>query len=215
MGIRCDKCASEFGTPNALEQHTQAKHAENVFSEKVLKRIEKKEERKAEKSSELKSERSRKVFKYGGIFLLLIIVGYGIVSFSSPTGNAVATSQIKIPANPIHWHPMLTIKINGQDQNIPPNIGMGSTIHQPIHTHEDELVNGARLLHMENNRPTLENMKLGFFFNVWGKKFNKDCIFDFCNIADKEVRMTVNGKENFDFENYFMSDGDNIVIQYG
>ncbi|HLD57654.1 MAG TPA: hypothetical protein VJA47_05075 [archaeon] len=46
MGIKCDKCDGEFGSAQALEQHSQAKHSENkIVSEKVLQRMEKKEER--------------------------------------------------------------------------------------------------------------------------------------------------------------------------
>ena len=66
---------------------------------------------------------------------------------------------------------------------------------------------------MENNHPTKETVTLGYFFKVWGKTFNKDCIFDYC--TDKgTLKMFVNGKENFDFENYFMHDKDEILIEY-
>src|SRR3989344_1017060 len=217
MGIKCDKCDGEFGSAQALEQHSQAKHSENkIVSEKVLQRMEKKEERRVEKAAGTKSAKQGKFLKYGIFLVVIIAVGYGVTQFTSPSGNAVAPAiSAKIPTGPIHWHPMLTIKINGQQQDIPPEIGLGPTVHQHVHTHEDELVNGARLIHLENNRPTLENMKLGFFFQVWNKKFNKECIFDSCNTADKKIKMTVNGKENMDFENYIMADGDNIIIEYG
>ncbi len=215
MGIKCDKCESEFGNPKALEQHTAAKHStDKVIPEKVLQRMEKKEEKRAEKAAGTKSARQGKFLKYGIFLAVIIAIGYGVTQFTSPSGNATSVSS-KIPTGPIHWHPMLTIKINGQAQNIPPNIGLGATIHQPVHTHEDELVDGARLIHLENNNPTADNMKLGFFFQVWNKKFNKGCIFDSCNTEGKKVKMTVNGQENADFENYIMADGDKILIEYG
>ncbi len=218
MGIKCDKCDREFMDTKALDQHSQAKHSENVQqapSSQVLKRIERKEEKKAERAAGLKAESRGKFLKYGSFFAVIILIGYGITVFSSPSGNSVAVQpNPKIPTGPIHWHPELIIKINGQQQVIPANIGISPTIHQPVHTHEDELVDGARLIHLENNKPTADNMKLGFFFQVWGKKFNKDCVFEQCNTGDKKVKMTVNGKENLEFENYFMQDKDKIVIEY-
>lgn len=226
MGIKCDKCENEFMDSKALQQHTNAKHASSVegaslqVSTKALKRIERKEERKAERAGELRSARNGKFLKYGVFLVMIIGVGYYLTNSppSNPSGTAVAAGQgqnPEIPTGPIHWHPQLKIIISGQQQAIPPNIGIGPSAHQPIHTHEDELVNGARLLHMENDKPTAENMKLGFFFNVWGKKFNKDCIFEFCSSGDKKLKFTVNGKENADFENYSMRDGDQILVEYG
>ncbi len=228
MGIKCSACDAEFIDSKALSQHKQAKHSEGAesASAQVLKRIERKEEKKAERAQELKSQRTGKFLKYGGFLAVIILVGFGISSMGSnqnqtsytikgPAGSGSGQSAGIIPTEPIHWHPMLTIKINGQAQDIPPEIGLGPTVHQPVHTHTDDLVNGARLIHLENNRPTTDNMKLGFFFQVWNKKFNKECILDVCNSGDKKVKFTVNGKENADFENYIMADGDKMVIEYG
>lgn len=220
MGIKCDKCESEFGDSKALEQHSKAKHStETAVSPKILQRMQEKEERRVEKAEELKAERTGKFLKYGILLVVVIAISYGVVSFTSSGGPNPASGSpiakqasptIQIPQEPIHWHPVLTIKINGEQQIIPANIGIGPTIHQPVHTHDS-----TGTIHLENNRPTAENMKLGFFFQVWAKKFNKDCIFEFCNTADKKVKFTVNGKENADFENYFMQDKDQILIEYG
>lgn len=209
MGIKCDKCDLEFGDHKALGQHSQSKHSENmIVSEKILKRQEKKDELKAEKMSVAKSEKFGKSLKYGGLFVLLILIGYGVSSFSGePTGQAIAKPNI--PSGPIHWHPHLTIKINSENIVIPANVGLETTIHQPVHTHETD-----NILHYEIESPTEDNMKLGFFFKVWNKKFNSQCIFDNCNTESKKVKMTVNGKENSEFENYYPKDGDEIVVEY-
>lgn len=219
MGIKCDKCESEFGDSKALDQHSKAKHStETTVSPKILQRMQEKEERRVEKAEERKAERTGKFLKYGVLLVAVIAIGYGVVnvtsSGSSPESGSTTAKQtlqptIQIPQEPIHWHPVLTIKINGGQQTIPANIGIGSTIHQPVHTHDS-----TGTIHLENNKPTIENMKLGFFFQVWAKKFSKDCIFEFCNTADKKVKFTVNGKENADFENYFMQDKDEILIEY-
>jgi hypothetical protein len=49
---------------------------------------------------------------------------------------------------------------------------------------------------------------------VWGKNFNSSCIFEYCNGPDGKLTMTVNGKENFEFERYVMHDKDQIIIKY-
>ena len=219
MGMKCEKCESEFGDSKALEQHAKAKHStETVVSPKILQRMQEKEDRNAEKAAEMKAARTGKFLKYGILLVAVLAIGYGVVNFTSSGGTVPLSSSAlanpsqptaAIPSGPIHWHPVLTIKINGQQQIIPENIGIGSSIHQPIHTHDT-----SGTLHMENDRPTADNMKLGFFFQIWNKKFNSQCIFDNCNTADKKVRFTVNGKENMDFENYIMADGDKMVIEY-
>ena len=153
--------------------------------------------------------------KYSLIISVLLIIGGSVFALTqSPqqlTGQVVskAPTEADVPSGPIHWHPHLTIKINGQEQTIPADIGLSPSVHQPVHTHETDGV-----IHLENNNPTEQNMKLGLFFQIWGKKFNKDCIFDYCNDEKSSVKMLVNGKSNTDFENYFMKDKDNIVIEY-
>ncbi|MBI2664665.1 hypothetical protein HYX10_04995 [Candidatus Woesearchaeota archaeon] len=116
----------------------------------------------------------------------------------------------EVPKGPIHWHPELTVIIKGEVQNIPRNLGLGS-VHKPVHTHDD-----VPVLHYENSRPTAETVTLGYFFSdVWRKTFNSQCIFSYCSGAEGNLSMTVNGKPNFQFDNYIPKDGDKIVIMFG
>ena len=48
-------------------------------------------------------------------------------------------------------------------------------------------------------------MKLGRFFEVWGK--------DFIELGPT-VKMTVNGEENTELENYVMQDKDKIELRF-
>jgi len=71
----------------------------------------------------------------------------------------------------IHWPADLTIKILGRYQEIPGNIGIGIT-ELPVHTHKADSV-----IHMELSGLVREDdIRLGRFFEIWGKKFNRDCI---------------------------------------
>ena len=129
-----------------------------------------------------------------------MLVGWFLVSRFSSDPEIIAR-------NGIHWHPDLIIKINGQVQEIPENIGMIPQ-EMPIHTHTND-----GIIHLEfSGLVKKDDTKLGKFFQIWGKTFNKDCIFDKCSGPEGKLRMTVNGKENSDFENYLMRNGDKIEI---
>jgi len=192
--IRCEICDKTLKDDDGLLAHNKAKHFENVPKEK--------------KPIPIKKIRNWSIF-----IVIIGLIVWGVVVAS--TGNSdkktiVDESQLTFdaPKSPIHWHPHLTIKIDGESIAIQKNIGITSSAHFPIHTHETD-----GILHMENNNPTKKTVTLGYFFEVWGKKLSKDCIFDSC--TDKgELKMYVNGEENFEFENYFMQDVDKILIEY-
>lgn len=131
----------------------------------------------------------------------IFIVGWFLVSkFSSPKSEIIAR-------NGLHWHSELNIKILGEVQNVPANVGM-VPVERYIHTHEPNNV-----IHMEFPGQVLkDDLKLNQFFRIWGKQFNKDCIFDKCSGEEGKLKMLVNGKENSEFENYVMQDGDKIEI---
>lgn len=57
-----------------------------------------------------------------------------------------------------------------------------------------------------------DDVRLGRFFEIWRKQFTKDCIFDTCDGSGGKLKMLVNGRENFEFENYIMRDRDKIEI---
>lgn len=148
----------------------------------------------------------------GGIAVLtLVILVGGVILLSRGSSSSIPEDQV-VAQNGLHWHPKLTIFIKGKKQEIPANIGIGA-VHQPIHTHDQDAKNG--ILHMEIQGVVVkEDTKLGNFFRTWGKKFNSSQIFDKKNGDEGKVKMMVNGKENKEFENYKMHDGDNIEIRY-
>ena len=149
-----------------------------------------------------------------GTIIIIILAFAAFFVFKKPSSNEISN----MPKQPIHWHPKLKIILKGEEQFIPPNIGIsiGNNIDNqisgmrmsPTHTHESD-----GTIHLENNRPWQkpETLTLGYFFKVWGRNFNSSCIFEYCNGS---LTMTVNGKPNYEFERYFMQDKDEIVIEY-
>jgi len=141
------------------------------------------------------------MLKVISIIIGVLIVGWFLVSrFSSSTPDVVAR-------NGLHWHPELSIKILGQTQEIPEGVGL-TPVEMPIHTHDEH-----GIIHLEfSGIVKKDDVRLGEFFKVWGKTFSHDCIFDKCSSSDGQLKMLVNGKENSEFQNYIMRDGDKIEV---
>lgn len=153
-------------------------------------------------------------------FVLITILIFGVgIYLSSQTNSPFIDSSNKnaneneiISRTAIHWHPKLLIYIKGEKQGLEDGIGLGKT-HEPLHTHTEDYKQDV--VHMEiPGVVTKDQTRLGKFFQIWGKQFNSNCIFDKCNGKDGKVKMMVNGKENKEFENYHMQNGDIIEIRY-
>jgi|SRR3989344_2038147 len=120
----------------------------------------------------------------------------------------LVASQPKTPESDIvsrsafHWHPELTIYVKGEKQEIPANIGIGA-IHQPIHTHDDS---NQGIVHMEfRGLARKQDATLAQFFKNWGKDMRS---------FGTNMKMTVNGEEGTEYENYVMRDKDKIELRY-
>jgi len=147
------------------------------------------------------------------IFTVVILVGGVFLLSSQDKADSSIPQEQVVSSSGLHWHPKLTITIKGQKQEIPTGIGLAGNIHQELHTHDEDAKDG--IIHMEmKGVVTKDETKLGNFFRIWGKDFNSTQIFDKKNGEEGKVKMIVNGKENMDFENYMMKDGDNIEIRY-
>ena len=129
----------------------------------------------------------------GFIIILLIGVSLWSKSVQSKDSSLISTKGI-------HWHPELVIYVKDQKYEIPQNIGIG-TIHQPIHTHAD-----LPIIHLEfSGVVKKEDILLGKFFKNWAKDMRS---------FGTNMKMTVNGVDNTEFENYSMKDGDKIELRY-
>ena len=122
-----------------------------------------------------------------------VLIWYFITRPPIPEGEILSRSGL-------HWHPELAIFVNGENQEIPANIGIGIT-HNPLHPHDT-----SGVIHLEfQGAVRRDDVKLGKFFEVWGKD-----LMEF----GSSVKMTVNGEESYEFQNYIMGDGDKIELYY-
>lgn len=168
----------------------------------LLKRQQKEGER-------LSKIRKKKIKKIINIILVVLILGGGIFGLNRFLATRPPVPEsVTISKTGIHWHANLSINIFGEPQDIPAGIGLEKLPHKPLHTHDRDGV-----IHMEfAGLVKKEDIKLGQFFEILGKTFNRDCIFDKCFGEEGQLKMLVNSKENFEFENYVMQDEDKIEI---
>src|SRR3989344_3826536 len=142
-----------------------------------------------------------------GVAVVVLLVGGSLLSHSLQSGDPDVISQ-----SGVHWHPRLEIFVKGERIDVPANIGIGPQYAgmptfdtgmrmTAVHTHED-----LPIIHLEF--PALvrkSDVMLGHFFRIWGKDMRS---------FGTNVRMTVNGEESTEFENYVMRDGDKIELRF-
>lgn len=133
-----------------------------------------------------------------GIFTLIYFGGKDQVKNNDENKKSEIISR-----NGLHWHSTLLIYVKGQKLEIPANVGLGA-VHNPIHTHTEDAPAGV--IHMEFGELVRKSdTKLGGFFKVWNKDIRS---------FGPNMKMTVNGIDNTEYENYEMKDGDKIELRY-
>lgn len=141
----------------------------------------------------------------GAVFVLALFIlpAFLLGKNSAPESKVLARTGL-------HWHSQLEIYLQGQKVPIPANVGIYPTHEEPIHTHETD-----GTIHLEfTGLVTKNNLRLGRFFQIWGKTFNRTCLLESCSTSPAgAVKMSVNGQPNLDYENYSMKDGDKIVLK--
>ncbi len=136
------------------------------------------------------------------VIIAILVLAVGLIWWArvNQTEQAASSDGNILSVRGLHTHPELKIFVNGEQIEIPKNIGLGAT-HQPMHTHDD-----VPIVHLEYPaKVTREDTRLGKFFAVWGKDFRE---------FGANVTMTVNGEPNTEYENYEMKDKDKIELHY-
>lgn len=107
----------------------------------------------------------------------------------------------------MHIHPQLSIVVDGENVEIPANIGIAEDCMRAIHTHD-----ATGTIHLEF--PTQFDFTLADFFANWGETFNEGQILDHTSDEWHDVVMTVDGVVSTDYENLILKDDQKIVIEY-
>jgi|SRR3989339_738192 len=156
------------------------------------------QEKETKRESVTKIQRTKRVVAWTtGTALVSLLIG-GLIWYIA-TRPPTPESEI-VSRNGLHWHTDLAIYVKGTKLDIPANIGIGA-VHQPIHTHDEKDV-----IHLEfQGQVRKTDIALGQFFKNWDKDMRS---------FGANMEMTVNGKENIEFENYIMKDKDKIELHY-
>jgi hypothetical protein len=169
-----------------------------------------------------------------GAIGVMVFVGYALTrpdttpqtraSAGQASSKSVNNNSDIVSDKEIHWHPELTIYINGQKQEIPASIGLGKQYaknqwYDPmmqmtdVHTHDND-----GTLHwevMKDKTPvTKDHVQLKVLFDVWGKNFSKTELLDKTDASGSKITMKVNGQPNTEFENHAVVDKEKIEIRY-
>lgn len=188
-----------------MEEEKNKAPQEDKASKYELKKQRKEEERKRRKRMSL----AKNVLYAGLGFLVLAGLIGGFIWFAS-NQEPIAEGDI-VSRRSIHWHPTFEIRINGQRQEIPANLGVSGIGHAGnTHTHD-----ASGTIHYEISPPVLiDKTTVGAFFRDWGREFSSECIFESCNGPEGTLKMFVNGEENTQFDLYPIQDGDRIEIVF-
>jgi|SRR3989344_7287094 len=143
----------------------------------------------------MKIKKSTLIGLVGGVILL----GFLIYPRFKSEDRALAGIPCLISNRPLvqHIHPELIIIVDSQEEIIPKNIGMVGC-ESVIHTHDDT---GEIHIEAQDRR----EYTLGDFFRVWGKKIDRD---------GYELKITVDGQPNDNFQNLIFRDNQKIIIKY-
>ena len=164
----------------------------------------KRQERLGEQSRVERKRALKSKVKIALVVLVIVgVLGSGIWYFttypSKPrTNRQVALTCTTDMATQFHIHPNLTIIIKDVQLEVPANTGISNGCMNAIHTHDN-----SGTLHVES--PEKRDFTLSDFFAVWGKDINS---------FGTNVKMTVNGQENTELEDYIMQDKDRIELRY-
>lgn len=195
-------------------EETQPAEDVKTIEQDSLSKAERKRLRRAEKTLHREREVSRRHRRRLAVRVGVALVALGVIGFIVWTIMKAPTlsNEGLVSKSEVHWHARLDIRVRGEDVVIPANIGipLGNPTAHPenMHTHAED-----RIVHIEKLPPVYEaDLKLGNFFEVWGKEFNARCVVDTCIQDSEEVTLKVNGKENTQFEHYLLRDGDQVEI---
>ncbi|MEK9159917.1 MAG: hypothetical protein AAB383_04270 [Patescibacteria group bacterium] len=114
----------------------------------------------------------------------------------------------------VHEHADFKVYLNGEVHDFAQDKYMSTAEHKLSHfTHLHD--GDGEIIHKH-----MSTITLGDFFESLGMKFTEECFnleggVSYCTNDENTLKMFVNGKENHDFDDYELSDLDQILITYG
>lgn len=157
-----------------------------------------------------RAELARRIVWISGVAAVIAVAVFWFTRPDAPTERPASlpgelTGQAPWPANTaqlgerldvlglppagavMHEHSNVQIFVHGERQVIPTDIGLLGSTHASIHTHET-----SGTVHLESQ--TIRDFKLGEFFDVWGVRFTDSCMGAYCEDAENQIRVFIDGE---------------------
>lgn len=163
--------------------------------------------------------------------IIIVLVAWFVFRSDTPTENSIiddvqielgTTSRLEDPLATeylretcvnhedelgMHIHAQLDIYVEGEQVEVPGNIGITEDCMRALHTHDADGV-----IHVEY--PEEYTFYLEDFFDNWGELFSDTQLFNLDADDEHTITMYVNGEQNFDYEWLAIEDGQHIEIFY-
>src|SRR6185437_2521180 len=137
-------------------------------------------ERLAERQRQIRQQRVRRYGLIGGGIIIVLLLALGISQFVIRNNSSQqpglnphpATGQVVdglkcLPqqGGALHIHQYLDLYVNGQQQTVPPGVGIVNSANclYPLHVHDNE----PNIIHNETDQQNV-TFTLGQFFDIWG-----------------------------------------------
>ena len=105
---KCESCQKSFIMADALQQHNRSKHPEKIKQPLVT------------------QSSKRKIVRGVVIIVILGLIVWGVAALLKKDAQSSFAidlgSTAHIPTGAVHWHPKITISIDGKEQQIPVGI---------------------------------------------------------------------------------------------
>jgi hypothetical protein len=228
--VECDRCHRKFTSYAALKQHYGDQHANAKWPDDFENKVTDERNLQAYKASQHPVQKSHTRLIIAVILIVIVLGAAWIYLPAMFQGGPVTSECASFPFAPIgnqdlaeHYHALLLIYVNGQQINLPVNLGEGDSgpCTQPLHVHASDPANG--IIHIES--PQLKSYTLGDFFKVWAATpniggpspivFNQNQIFSYSVGNGYELRVYMNGQQSTDYNNLVLQSHMTIVIVYG
>ncbi len=110
----------------------------------------------------------------------------------------------------MHIHQHIDIYVNGAQVEVPAEIGIpgDESFISIVHTHDS-----SGIIHVES--PVKKDFTLGQFFDIWGLRFNNQCLGSYCQTTDHKLKVYVNGEAVGDPRGLVLAPHQEIAVVYG
>jgi len=125
--------------------------------------------------------------------------------------RAIGLPALSQEGTVLHIHQHLDMFIHREHISIPASIGIneGARFISALHTHDTSAV-----VHVES--PVAQDFTLGQFFDIWGVRFDKECLGGYCNDGANMLKVFINGAAFAgDPRSLVLAPHQEIVVTYG